>query len=240
MNTMKTYYVCFGIGLMIGSMLYVEEASAKKNNLQDKMIASSQTFINAHPDLLYRTSGLNAYKKQAYKDAFMHFKHAAKFADKPSQGMVAEMLWKGEGVEMNRPLAYAWMDLAAERQYITMLSHREKYWDSLNETERTQALALGAEVYVQYGDEVAKKRLANALRRGRNNITGSHTGFVSTLKITISTPLGPQTIDGSQYYQDKFWKPEEYAKWQDDAWKNPPTGRVEIGPLQSEPIKPKP
>jgi uncharacterized protein len=238
---MKIFYASFIIGAIMGSSLYGGDALAKKK-LQDQAIASSESFINSHPDLMHRTRGLDAYKKREYVEAFTHFKRGAKFSDKPSQGMVAEMLWKGEGVEINRPLAYAWMDLAAERQYPTMLLHRERYWEALSEQEREQALALGEDIYATYGDAVTKKRLASAVRRAKNNTTGSRVGFVGALSITINTPSGPQIIDGSQYYQDKFWKPEEYAKWQDEAWKKPPTGRVEIGPLQSEPTpdKPKP
>jgi uncharacterized protein len=209
--------------------------SAAKTKLLDKAILSSESFINAHPDLMHRTRGLDAYKKKQFSEAFTHFKRGAKFSDKPSQGMVAEMLWNGQGVETNRALAYAWMDLAAERQYPTMLAHREKYWNVLNENERKQAIALGQELYAAYGDDVAKKRLATALRRAKNSTTGSRTGMVGSLTITIQTSSGPQTIDGSQYYQDKFWKPELYAKWQDEAWKNPPTGKVNIGPLEVQP-----
>lgn len=206
-----------------------------KTKQLDKAILSSESFINAHPDLMHRTRGLAAYKKNLFIEAFTHFKRGAKFSDKPSQGMVAEMLWSGQGVEVNRPLAYAWMDLAAERYYPTMLAHREKYWSMLTESERAQAISLGQELYANYGDDVAKKRLATALRRAKNNTTGSRTGMVGSLSITIQTSSGPQTIDGSQYYQDKFWKPELYAKWQDEAWKNPPTGKVDIGPLEVRP-----
>ena len=165
----------------------------------------------------------------------IHFRRAAKFADEPSQGMVAEMLWKAQGIEANRPLAYAWMDLAAERQYPSMLAHRERYWNALSESEREQALRLGEALYAVYGDDVAKKRLATALRRAKNSTTGSRTGMVGSLSITIQTSSGPETIDGSQYYQDKYWKPELYAKWQDEAWKKPPSGKVDIGPLEATP-----
>jgi uncharacterized protein len=230
---MKLLQSVFMVSLIAFGALPVT-LSAKTKPL-DKDILSSESFINAHPDLMHRTRGLNAYNKREFTEAFMHFKRGAKFSDKPSQGMVAEMLWKGEGVAINRPLAYAWMDLAAERQYPGMLVHREKYWRAMNEDERKQALVLGDEVYAQYGDEVAKKRLATALRRAKNSTTGSRTGMTGNLSITIQTPSGPQTIDGSQYYQDKFWKPEQYAKWQDEAWKNPPKGRVDIGPLQLGP-----
>lgn len=210
-----------------------------KTKQLDKAILSSESFINAHPDLMHRTRGLTAYKKNQFSEAFTHFRRAAKFADKPSQGMLAEMLWSGQGVEINRALGYAWMDLAAERHYPTMLARREKYWSALNEAERAQAISLGQEIYASYGDDVAKKRLATALRRAKNNVTGSRTGMVGALSIIIQTSSGQQTIDGSQYYQDKFWKPEQYWEWQDTSWKNPPSGKVDIGPLEVNPEAPK-
>lgn len=230
----QTVQTLFGICIAVGIFFLPVEVAGKNKSL-DKDILSSSSFIDAHPDLMHRLRGLDAYKKAHHSEAFTHFKRAAKFADKPSQGMVAEMLWKGEGVEKNRPLAYAWMDLAAERLYPTMLVHRERYWKTLTEQERAQAITLGEAVYAAYGDSVAKKRLEIALRREKNKTTGSRTGFVGSIAITINTSSGPQTIDGSQYYQDKFWKPEQYWKWQDTAWKNPPTGRVDIGPLEVRP-----
>lgn len=201
---------------------------------QDKVITHSYAFISQHPDLLHRFRGLEAYKKGRYSEAFTNFRRAAKYADKPSQGMLAEMLWKGEGVVADKPQAYAWIDIAAERSYPTMILSRERMWSLLTEDEKKQAVAVGLELYRYYGDEVAKKRLENVLRKARNNITGSRVGHVGYLAITIDTPSGPQTIDGEFYYQDKFWKPSEYWQWQDTAWKNPPEGKVNIGPIQTK------
>ena len=74
--------------------------------------------------------------------------------------------------------------------------------------------------------------------RARNNITGSRVGFIGYMTITIDTPSGQQTVDGEFYYQDKFWKPEQYFEWQDTVWKNPPTGRVEVLPFEVIPAAP--
>lgn len=207
---------------------------------QDKIIMNSESFINDHPDILHRLRGLRAYKQGRYSEAFTNFKRAAKYADKPSQGMLAEMLWKGEGVAADKIQAYAWIDIAAERLYPTMVLSREKMWSMLTAEERKQATVVGIELYKYYGDDVAKKRLETVLRRARNNVTGSRLGFVGYMTITIDTPSGQQTVDGEFYYQDKFWKPAEYWQWQDTAWKNPPTGKVDIGPLQTTPDKPVP
>src|SRR3546814_9279963 len=70
--------------------------------------------------------------------------------------MVAEMLWNGDGVERDRALAYAWMDLAAERGYAGFLGLRERYWSALDEAGRARALEAGQEVYAHYGDAAAR------------------------------------------------------------------------------------
>jgi len=222
------------IVFIISLFVFMSPVQAAKRP-QDKAITNSMTFIKQHPDLLYRLRGLEHYKKAEYSEAFFNFKLASKYADKPSQGMVAEMLWKGEGVAADKIQAYAWIDMAAERNYPTMILSREKMWASLSESEQKQAISVGQQLYKYYGDDVAKRRLEIALARARRNITGSHLGFVGYLAITIDTPSGPQTVDGSFYYQDKFWKPAQYWEWQDTAWKNPPTGKVDIGPLETQP-----
>src|SRR3546814_493841 len=50
-------------------------------------------FLNSHPDLRYRLLGMEAMREDRHGDAFKFFRRAAHFADKPSQGMVAEMLF---------------------------------------------------------------------------------------------------------------------------------------------------
>ena len=232
MNGIISMRQLIAILLLFISFMGTAQAGKKPD---DKMISNSYAFISQHPDLLHRLRGLEAYKKGRFSEAFTNFRRAAKYADKPSQGMLAEMLWKGEGVVVDKPQAYAWIDIAAERAYPTMVLSREKMWSLLSEDERKQAVVVGLELYKYYGDDVAKKRLENVLRKARNNITGSRVGYIGYLAITIDTPSGQQTVDGEFYYQDKFWKPAEYWQWQDTAWKNPPTGKVDIGPLQAQP-----
>jgi len=208
------------------------------NDYQDDVIRNSASFIGEHPDLKFRSRAIAAYRKARFSEAFANFKHAAKYADKPSQGMLAEMLWKGEGVAADRVQAYAWIDLAAERAYPAMVLSREKMWSLLSETERKQAVTLGLELYAYYGDSVAKKRLESAIRRKRMNVLGSRVGYVSTAHVCLNMAElleCKDKVDSSVFYQDKFWKSEEYWKWQDMAWQSPRAGTVDIGPLQAQP-----
>jgi len=220
--------------LFAGAFFATAPVLAKENNGQDATVMSTESFLEQHPDIHYRLLGLKAYRAKKFGDALAHFRRAARFADKPSQGMVAEMLWAGEGTPADRALAYAWMDLAAERDYNLMLVRREVFWQSLDAGERARALAEGKAIYAEFGDEVTQPRLERLLRAERRRVTGSRLGFVGNVQIVIPSPTGDVSIDASHYYQDKFWKPEEYWKWQERDWKPPAKGHVEVGPLKSE------
>jgi len=209
------------------------QAQSTNQGSADEQVITSEAFLSSHPDLRYRLLGWRAYEKQDFDKAMEHFQRAARFADKPSQGMVAEMLWHGQGTAPNRPLAMAWMDLAAERKFKLMLANRDRYWSSLSDAERLAAIDLAAPLYAEYGDDVAQPRLERLLRTARRNSTGSRTGFVGNMRITIPGPDGSEvTVDGSQFYQEKFWKPEAYWAWQADVWKELPQGRVEVGEMR--------
>ena len=196
----------------------------------------TEGFLAAHPDLRWRREGLHAYANQRYDEAMNHFLRAAKFADKPSQAMIAEMYWKGIGVPRDRPLGYAWMDLAAERFYSNFVILREQYWGGIGEIERQDAITRGQPLLAEYGDDVAKPRMARVLRKERP-VTGSRVGFVGNLQIIPFT--GPNagtglSIRADEYYAPKYWKADEYFKWQDQVWHAPPVkqGRVEVGDLE--------
>jgi hypothetical protein len=125
------------------------------------------------------------------------------------------------------------MDLAAERGYTQMLLRRETFWNDMSEAEREQALAIGDALFLEYADKYAKPRAEQKMRLAKRQVTGSRTGFTGMLTIVIPTPGGSRTIDGSTYYDEKYWEPRRYWQMQDGDWKGPPTGTVSIGELQS-------
>lgn len=194
------------------------------------MIAAG--FLNSHPDLRFRIAGVHALGEGRTEDAFKFFMRAAYYADKPSQGMVAEMYWSGNGVPQDRALGYAWMDLAAQRGYRPFVIHRERYWEAMDEATRARAVAAGEEVYARYGDAAAQPRMATVLRRARRNVTGSRTGMSGNLKIMIPTATGMQQIDGSKFYDPTYWDPEKYQQWHDATWTEPRTGTVIVGEVE--------
>lgn len=191
-------------------------------------------FLYAHPDLKHRLQGMQLFEQAKYEEACEEFRKAAHWADKFAQAMVGEMHWTSMVAGADRATAYAWMDLAAERGYPSLVAVRERYWKELDASERERAIAVGEELYARYGDAVAKQRLARRLRVERSKLTGSRTGFVGALEVLVPSTGGWQRLDGSQYYDAKYWQPEQYFAWQDRIGNLPPQGVVRVGPLSSE------
>ena len=196
----------------------------------------TEGFLSAHPDLRWRREGQHAYANERYDEAMTYFLRAARYADKPAQAMIAEMYWKGIGVAQDRALGYVWMDLAAERFYSNFLIKREEYWRTLNEDEQRDAIVRGQPLLAEYGDDVAKVRMAKVLRKERS-VTGSRVGFVGNLEIIPFT--GPNagsgmTIRADEYYAPKYWQADKYFEWQDQVWDAPAArkGRVEVGDVE--------
>lgn len=201
--------------------------------LNDPMMITAG-FLTHHPDMKYRILGMKAYGAQRFDDAMRYFRRASFYADKPSQGMVAEMYWNGDGVPRDRAVAYAWMDLAAERGYEGFIGLRERYWAQMTDDERTRAVREGQAVYARFGDDAAKPRYAFQLRTGRRNLTGSRTGFTGNhVQILVPGIGGEQTIDGSRFFDERYWDAKKYWAWQDRTWKKPKIGRVDVGDVQT-------
>lgn len=204
----------------------------------------TEGFFVAHPDLRWQRDGMYAYERGDYRTALKWFKRAARHADKLSQAMIAAMYWEGIGVPRDRALAYAWMDVAAERLYPELIVFRERYWMQLNQAERADAIQRGQAILAEYGDEAAKPRQEEVMDRQRRKVTGSRVGFVGQLKVssltgsfnqfgTLSFANGfPAGVSGDLYYADEYWRAEEYWALRDEAWVEPPRERVEVGDLE--------
>ncbi len=210
-------------------------ACAGESQVSKHAILGSEGFLGYHPDLHNRLRGMDEHARGNYAHAMTAFRRAAHFGDKPSQAMLAEMYWRGEGTPVQAAEAYIWMDLAAERKYEVFLSLRERYWASLSEAERADALARGQSYYDEFGDDVALKRLEKKLRRGKRAVTGSRVGFVGALTILIPTPGGNVSVSGDDYYDDTWWDLDHYLSWQAETWQKPVTGHVEVGAIHTDP-----
>lgn len=214
--------------------------------IDSKVMAAG--YLAHHPDLRLRIDGMKALEAGFPGDAMTAFRRAAKYADKPSQAMLANMYWEGIGTPVDRPRGYAWMDIAAQRGYPDFIAWRERYWAALSPGERREAIEIGRPLMDEYGDHAAKPRLAAVLKRGMRQQTGSRIGSASPgLRILLVTSsAGGSTsgyiaddmgvsINGADYYQAKYWQPDAYFAWQDAQWGVVPSGNVEVQPLQRVP-----
>lgn len=188
-----------------------------------------------HPNELWRLYGSRAAARGDWDDAFRHFRRAAGFADKYSQHRLSLMYWHGVGAPRDRALAYAWADVAAERQYPQFLLLREKMWLELDEAERARALREGQAIYDRYGDQAAKPRFERAVAQSRRQITGSRLGDVGKLQVFAPGPTGwtdPGTVDLNQMLNEWRWDSGRYWAAEDVIWRH---GNVEVGPAEVAP-----
>lgn len=213
---------------------FAQDSNDPTRKPDENLVMTSDAFLSAHPDMKYRLSGLRWYDQKNFKRAMEDFRRAARYGDKPSQGMIGEMYWNGEGVAADRATAYAWMDIAAERGYLSLLAKREHYWNAMGEADRERALAVGDGLYAEFGDPSSKPRLERLLRSAQRGVTGSRVGSVGNLTILLPTPSGTREVRGDSYYQEKFWEPEQYWQWQDYDWKSPPQGEVTVGDVLTD------
>jgi hypothetical protein len=246
------------LGLLVGSghVAFAQEAPTGQPVTDPKDLRELDKFeemmslpgvATQHRDIYYRELAMEAYKSGAKERALKMFMRAASYADKPSQAAVANMYWDGIGTSVDRPRAYAWMDLAASRGYARFIAKREYYWSQLTEAERAQALRVGEDIYAEYDDKIALHRLEMELEFIRRNPIGSHVGFKGNGKVmgfggaTIFTGggstgmprpggggasganggfdmMGPSMASLTEFYRPSVWKINEYAKFKDLQW----------------------
>jgi len=214
----------------------------------DRMTASDfdqRSRLSANfPNERFRLFAGESAGRGHWADALRLFTQAARYADKYSQHRISLMYWHGVGVERDPALAYAWADLAAERMYPSFVVLREKMWLELDEAQRARALREGAALYDQYGDEVAKPRLAAAISRQNTQITGSRVGY-NDGRLYVQAP-GPgahnifdpvAALDLRAMYAPWRLDADRYWAVEDAIWKE---GAVEVGPARKAHTRNKP
>lgn len=214
-----------------------QQADAPLSRKQ-QITLSSDTFLDAHPDMKHRKQGWEAYAGGDFTLARAEFQKAAWYGDKPSQAMLAEMDWKGEGGPVDRASAYAWADIAAERGYPVFVGVRERYWRALDDPEKARVAQDGPPRQAEYGDGVARERLERHLRRRYRDVKWSARTVSPPHEILVFDYHGsPIRIDGRRFFSPTFWDPKQYQAWQDAQWKAPPEGKVEVGDVEQ--VKPR-
>ena len=221
----------FGLLVLAVVALAMPRVSLAGTDKDMQATMASKTYLDAHPDLKFRVEGFNALEEDRCNDAMEHFVRAASYGDKPAQAILAEMAWTGRCRPVDRSLAYAWADLAAERGYPVFLAQRERYWAELSEDDRARAIELGRPLLDEYGDAVAKPRMARQLRLARRYMLGGRPR--RDVDIVVPSPSGQQMlIRGHDFYANHLWEPKAYQQWVDETWMAPGQGTVEVGDVE--------
>jgi hypothetical protein len=253
MNRLLLCGLSLGLGLGLGLGLFWSTASAQTIATPvapfEQDLLEEEGILGAHPGFRWRREALLALERGQQTHVQTWLERAARYADKPAQALIGERYWHGDGVVRDPALAYAWMDLAAERGYTVFIAHRENYWAKMDEGQRRRALEVGQAIYAEYGDDAAKPRLAKHLQRRLAQQSGTRLGGLSSVEVyrpPSHNPSGEQGIGRGKtrgfyigmrlpnYYQDKLWKADEYFAWQDQQYIGLPEGLVTVGAMEPE------
>ncbi len=223
-----------------------EKAAAPLQDQQSQKVltAMGRSSTWGHPDEYGEFTGMQRYATGNYKAAMKYFLIGARYADKLSQLSIGLMYLNGEGVRKDPVTAFAWIAIAAERKYPQFLATRDAVWAKLDAQQREQARSKVEELYPEYGDTTAKRRMTLVLRWNHSQMTGSHLGFGSD-SLSSLTPAqfngigrmpecGADTIDGApitgcgNINASWRWDPKQYFAVRDGAW----IGKVSVGAMK--------
>ena len=229
-------------GMLVFSVASADDDPSNDPDLQRTLRGLRDVSTIDHPDIFGMTLGLRRYAHHQFKDALKYFETGAYYADKLSQLCIGLMYLNGDGVEKSPVTAYAWLDLAAERDYPDFVATRDSLKAKLSRAQLAQAQALRRELGERYGDAVAKRRMEVQLRVGlMNAFTGSRTGYDSGIVQVRPTGCGPLVVigghtlpeagcDNGAYLAKENWNPKLYFAARDREWKDA-RGKVTVGPV---------
>ncbi len=230
-------------GLVLATTLgvaHADEDPMKDPSVQKTLRAMANASTWYHPDQFGEFAGMRLYTHHHYKEAMKYFEIGAFYADKLSQLCVGLMYLNGEGVTKDPATAYAWLGLAAERQYPEFVATAERVKAGLTPQQLQSAANIRKTLDARYSDAVAKPRMVMELRQGQMQMTGSHTGFDSgishpTAKVNCangSVVGGVNVLEAgcgsADIYANSRWDPKVYFTMRDAEWK----ASVSVGAVQ--------
>lgn len=122
--------------------------------------------------------GVNAIKHDDYKHAVAMYKVAASWGYKPAEYNLGVIFAKGEGdVPVDLPQAYAWMQLAAERNDKQYVAARNRVKDMLTADQLQASEKILPDMQAIYGDRVALARAKAKWHDVLTHATCSHVGY---------------------------------------------------------------
>lgn len=147
---------------------------------------------DARPGWKFFNEGMQSYKEGDVTHAIYMLKLAAYWAYEPAAYNLGVMYFQGENVATDRPLGTAWMFIAAQGGSAVYMSARHVMVQSLDGTERTQALADYDELQRKYG-AAAGRRAGAQWAYVKTQATGSRTGAAGTAELRVGLPASANT-----------------------------------------------
>ncbi|RUL64178.1 sel1 repeat family protein [Dyella dinghuensis] len=232
---MKQPYVEL-LGLLLcavpGSALAQDAPASPPNDTTSTLATMDKTYTQGHPDLFNEFAGMRRYEAGDYSGAMKDFLQAAYYADKPSQLSIGLMYLRGQGIEKDPVKAYAWVSVAAERQYPQFTATQNQVWADLDSQQRKEAKVMQQTIAAQYGDAVAKPRMLQAIRDSKVDMTaGINYGASADVHTYNGVKICAQDNfnECSDPYAKWYWDPNNYFAGRDATWR----GTVTMGPLQN-------
>ncbi len=235
------------VGLSLLVTLIAASATTPNDPLDDPDVQKTLRAMNDastwyHPDLFGEFAGVYRYAHHNYKGAMKYFEIGSYYADKMSQLSIGLMYLNGEGVKPDPVTAYAWLDIAAERDYPDFVATRDRVKATLSADDMKRAQALRDQLAARYGDAVAKPRMEQQLRRGMAEMTGSRTGLdFGVQHVTVKQHCRGGVVvngismpeagcGGDDVYAEARWKPEKYFAQRDAQW----NATVTVGDIKAD------
>jgi hypothetical protein len=238
----KRFLCAATAALILAPAAYADDNPLNDAGVQRTLRAMANASTWHHPDLFGMTVGMRRYAHKDYAGALKYFEIGAYYADKLSQLSIGLMYKNGEGTKKDPVTAYAWLDLAAERDYPDFITTRDALKAELTPEQLAQAIALRQKLAERYGDTVAKPRMVQELHFGQMEMTGSHTGFDSGANhVGTKANCGPTLVIGGHsvpeagcgginLYDQDSWDPQKYFAGRDRDWK----ATVTVGAVEEQ------
>jgi hypothetical protein len=227
--------------LSLAALAHADDDPLNDPDVQRALHAMANASTWYHPDLFGEYTGMRRYAHHQYKGALKYFEIGAFYADKLSQLSLGLMYMNGEGTPKDPVTAYAWLDLAAERDYPDFVATRDTLKDRLTPEQLARAMVLRAKLAETYADGVAKHRLVVQIRQGLLQgvpNSGSRTGFEygnywrptnpdCAPTLAAGGQEQPQAGCGRSVFANAYWDPNSYFAWRDSAYQP----RVSVGAI---------
>ncbi len=178
------------------------------------------------PGYSFAVDAQESWEHGRYFDARHRFERAAWWADKFAQYNLGVIHYRGDGVERDPARAWAWFDLAAERDYPAFVEMADAVWAELDENQRRRGRSIREELEPRYGDAVAVERTARYMERQRRHVAGSRVGFVGFLQVIDASG---DVRNGDDYFAEEKWDFRQVVQQEKQIFDALARTRVSIG-----------